>query len=400
MKKITLLMLVVFTITLQGQNKLLSSVREYLDGNNVWQNGQGTNYEYDGNNNLISETKFNFWQSNAWQNESKTIYTYNASNKVTVEIYQNWNSTTNKLENKDKTLNTYTNGNRTESIYQTWNISSTSWVNTDKQVLTFNSNNKPYSGFFYTWDGSQWVLANRPTVTYNSNNKPTSILFEKWDGSQWVNENKRLLSYNVNNHVITDKGASWDDFNSTWKLTHQTDYVYDANSNVTSETYTDANDNTQNYKNEYTFDTSSLMSSFINPFKDKTGLDYFDHDFYFVNKALGFNEFSYNATTKTYNIKNKTTYNYNSAIVLANEKFDTENTTISVYPNPTKNQINFQFPNNQIAESIIILDITGKIMLTQSNSSNQVDVTQLANGMYIIKASSEGKIFTNKFIKE
>ncbi len=149
-----------------------------------------------------------------------------------------------------------------------------------------------------------------------------------------------------------------------------------------------------------TYDTSSLMSSFANPFKDKTGFDYLAEDFPFVNKVLVENEFNYDANTSSYSNSGRTTYNYNSAILLATEKFDTENAAISVYPNPTKNQVNFQFPNNQMAESIIILDITGKIMLTQSNNSNQVDVSQLANGMYIIKANSEGKIFTNKFIKE
>ena len=394
-------MLIVFSITSQGQNKLLSQVQQYYDsGNNVWHDNTGSNYEYDSNNNLISETRLNFWQSNAWKISSKESYTYNASNKVIEQIYQNWNTTTNKLENQERRLNTYTNGNRTECIFQTWNTSSSSWVYTEKQVLTFNSNNKPDGGLFYDWDGSQWVLANRPIVTYNSNNKPTSILFEKWDGSQWVNSEKRLLSYNVNNHVTTDKGASWDDFNSTWKLTHQTDHVYDANSNVTSETYTDANDHTQNYKDEYTFDTSSLMSSFVNPFNDKDGLDYFDHDFYFVNKALSYNEFYYNTSTNTY-VKNRiTTYNYDSAIVLATEKYEIAKATISVFPNPTKDVLTIQNASNNAIDKVIVTDISGKIILQQNQNTNQVDVQNLAKGMYILQAFSGKEKFTSKFIKE
>lgn len=401
MKKITLLMLVVLTITSQAQNKLLSSITQYTDSNGIFVDNYGSNYEYDSNNNLIAETSIYFNQSESkWEVSSKQIYTYNASNKVTEIIYQNWNSTTNKLENKDKTLNTYTNGNRTESIYQTWNTSSSIWENSEKQVLTFNSNNKPDTGLFYKWVNAQWSVDSRATVAYNTNNKLISVIEESWTNSQFVNSSKTLLSYNSNNQVITERRASWDDFNSIWTVNEQTSYVLDATGNRTSETYTNVSDNTQNRKTEYNYDTSSLMTGFSNPFKNKDGLDYLFQDYPFVNKVLSYNDFTYNTSLQTYYNNSKTTYNYNSAIVLANEKFDTENATISVYPNPTKNQINFQFPNNQMAESIIILDITGKIMLTQSNSSNQVDVSQLSNGMYIIKANSEGKIFTNKFIKE
>ena len=79
MKKITLLMLLIFitTITLHGQNKLLSSTKENYNGGN-WQNSYGTNYEYDSNNNLISETELS-WNSfsSVWENTSKTTYIYN-----------------------------------------------------------------------------------------------------------------------------------------------------------------------------------------------------------------------------------------------------------------------------------------------------------------------------------
>jgi hypothetical protein len=400
MKKITLFMLIVFTITSQGQNKLLSKVQQYYDNNNnVWFDNTGSNYEYDGNNNLISETTLNFAQSQAWKNVGKTIYTYNASNKVTVQIDQNWNATNNTFENSYKTLKTYTNGNRTESIFQTWNTSSSTWVNTEKQDLTFNSNNKPDGGLFYTWDGTQWVQSVRFTVTYNANNKVTSILAEKWDDFNgiWTNSGKEVVTYNLNNNITSDKSASW--VSGSWKLTEQTDYIVDANGNPTSETYTNVTDNTKNSKTETIYDTTSLMSSFANPFKDTDGTSYLTHDPY-VNKALSYSEFYYNTSTSTY-VKNRiTTYNYNTSIVLANEKYEIAKATISVFPNPTKDVLTIQNTSNNTIDKVIVTDISGKIILQQNQNTNQVDVQNLAKGMYILQAFSGKEKFTSKFVKE
>ena len=372
-----------------GQNKLLSSVTQYLDGNNVWQNGQGSNYEYDSNNNLISETNLSFWENNAWKISSKVSYTYNASNKVTVDIYQNWNATTNKLENSDKRLNTYTNGNITESIIQNWNTSNSSWTNSRKNTLTWNSKNMPESGLFYNWDGSQWAPATRLTITNNANNKITSLLFEKWDGANWVNSEKDLRTYNGNNQLITDREASWDDFSANWKVTNQTDYILDANGNVTSETYTNASDNTQNNIRNYTYDTSSLMSSFANPFNDKDGTDYLSQNPH-VNKVLGYTNSKYGTTT----------YNYSNTIVLGTEKNEIAKATISVFPNPAKDFLTIQNASNNKIDKVIVTDISGKTILQQNHNTNQVDVQNLAKGMYILQAFSGKEKFTSKFIKE
>ena len=74
--------------------------------------------------------------------------------------------------------------------------------------------------------------------------------------------------------------------------------------------------------------------------------------------------------------------------------------TISVFPNPTRDIVNIQPPNNVSIDKITITDLAGKIVLTQTTNTNQVDVAHLANGMYIIEAvSGEGK-FTSKFIKD
>ena len=94
-----------------------------------------------------------------------------------------------------------------------------------------------------------------------------------------------------------------------------------------------------NDKTEYIYDFSSFMSNFIHPFNDKTGFDYFIVDFPYVNKLLSTNGFIFNSLTNSFEINNKTTYNYDNAIVLSNEQFEIENKKIIAFPNPAKSYI-------------------------------------------------------------
>jgi hypothetical protein len=44
--------------------------------------------------------------------------------------------------------------------------------------------------------------------------------------------------------------------------------------------------------------------------------------------------------------------------------------------------------------------LTGKIILEQTQNKNQINVKNLANGMYFLQATIDGKTITKKFIKQ
>lgn len=394
MKKISLLLLIVFiTISIQAQNKLLSSIDEYYNGA-LWVNGGGSNYEYDSNNNLIAETYYS-WNTGNWEISDKATYTYNANNKITYALYQVWNPATNTFENFDRDTYAYTNGKITEIGYDRWVNSN--WVNDDKSVISYNISNLPESAIFYNWDGSQWVNQSRATLTYSPTNKVISEVDEEWINSQWVNDYKTLYTYDSNNKIITTKSASWDEFNSIWVESDQTDYELDATGNRIRETnfY-----NFSGFKNEYTYDTSMLMSSFANPFEDKTGFDYLFEDYPFVNKVLLSNGFSYNSNTSSYENTSRTTYNYANSITLGTETLQLATAAITIFPNPTKDYLSIQNQSNTEIDKVTVTDMTGKIILQQNKKSNQVDVQNFAKGMYLLQVFSGDKKWQSKFLKE
>lgn len=76
-----------------------------------------------------------------------------------------------------------------------------------------------------------------------------------------------------------------------------------------------------------------------------------------------------------------------------------ETSKISLFPNPVKDILTIQNPENLNIDKITITDLTGKKVLEQNNNATSVNVENLQNGMYLLKIISEGKIGTSKFIK-
>jgi len=83
---------------------------------------------------------------------------------------------------------------------------------------------------------------------------------------------------------------------------------------------------------------------------------------------------------------------------LSNIVFEKEN--FIFYPNPVKKILYLKTTDKIAIDHLRILDISGKIIFEQTQNTSQINLEQLANGMYIIQAFSGEEQFTSKFIKE
>lgn len=79
---------------------------------------------------------------------------------------------------------------------------------------------------------------------------------------------------------------------------------------------------------------------------------------------------------------------------------DTSVSKLSFYPNPTKDILNID--NAVDIENIIIYDLSGKKVLTQTFNSKKgsVDVSSLAKGSYMVRVASKNGARTIKIIKD
>jgi len=81
---------------------------------------------------------------------------------------------------------------------------------------------------------------------------------------------------------------------------------------------------------------------------------------------------------------------------------DFESDSLSLYPNPTKNVLNYSVPEELVLKSIVISDVTGKTIMSNSADfySSQIDVSSLSSGIYFITFNTENKTLTKKFVKQ
>lgn len=74
--------------------------------------------------------------------------------------------------------------------------------------------------------------------------------------------------------------------------------------------------------------------------------------------------------------------------------------TISIFPNPIKDILTIQNPLNISIEKMTITDLSGKKIMEQNGTTNQINVSKLSEGMYLLQITSEEKNSTTKFIKQ
>ena len=77
-----------------------------------------------------------------------------------------------------------------------------------------------------------------------------------------------------------------------------------------------------------------------------------------------------------------------------------EKPAIIIYPNPVCDVLQIQTPNNTIISKTKIIDITGKVVLEQTQNSNSINVENFSKGTYVLEAYSGADKYTSKFVKE
>jgi hypothetical protein len=77
--------------------------------------------------------------------------------------------------------------------------------------------------------------------------------------------------------------------------------------------------------------------------------------------------------------------------------FDPNFRAISVFPNPTTGQVSLR---GATAHRIDVYDHTGRLVATQLDRSNEVDLVGFAAGVYLLKIHSDERVYSAKVVKE
>ena len=125
-----------------------------------------------------------------------------------------------------------------------------------------------------------------------------------------------------------------------------------------------------------------------------------------------FRSFSYQSNLNTFGSKvsqiinwynnNAIPSNYEMVLTSTNQNFNDNNLEFDVYPNPTKNQVNIKSSKNVKEGIITISDIQGKSLISKiiKDSNSNVDISELSNGIYILKIQTEFGLSVKQIVKQ
>ncbi|MFT7285395.1 T9SS type A sorting domain-containing protein, partial [Nonlabens sp.] len=87
---------------------------------------------------------------------------------------------------------------------------------------------------------------------------------------------------------------------------------------------------------------------------------------------------------------------YQNTLGIAGE--DENKVNLKAYPNPATDTLHIE--TTQIMDKVEVFDLAGKLIFSESQQTNRLDVTKLKAGLYILKVYSAGIVVNRKFVKE
>lgn len=91
---------------------------------------------------------------------------------------------------------------------------------------------------------------------------------------------------------------------------------------------------------------------------------------------------------------------FTSALTLGTSTFETVANTISFYPNPANNILTIDNKNNTTINSISIADTNGRDVFETKNVTSTINISDLSNGIYFVRLTTDAGNVTKKLIKE
>ena len=329
---------------------------------------------YDGNNNEIQRT-YRFFNTATTQFDTTAViyYEYNASSKLIKETYK---TATNGITS-NYSLKTYSydaSGNLINFLEQRW--ASNTWTDYSRDTYTYTAQNLVATRTNERYTSGNWNIQNRYSYTYNSAGVQTLNLIEGWTGSSWFN-NMRFRNTVDGNNRITENIQEYYSLSGKWVPNTKRIYQYDASGNRISDLQLTFVITVQPDSGEFAYDKETTNVYDANNNIIKT---------YAIELSGWVPVITLRDTTLRYEYQYEQ-YN-NTTLISPNNEL-----TIDIYPNPT--HANVLYIKNNKPSSYFIMNYEGKIILEGVLINQDLDISSLPSGYYLIQMDNK----TAKFIK-
>ncbi len=391
--------------------------QEYFwdENTNGWRLGYNHAYTYNTSGLMIEDLMTEANNSNF----SKFVTVYDSHNRITENLQYYWENSAWLLYSGYKTSYTYANDKVTEIVYQTYNMGT--WEQTDKEVYNYNTLGNLAEIIEYEREGNTWEVDEKIVVGYNQgSNQPISFTYQEWENNAWVNTERDidLVWHDFNNVDLTDF--------EEWNLSGYTyqEWVNGAWVNVDRETTT--------YQANGSFvllDQDWENGAWVND--GRTTVTYDDKGYFTLDQEEEWQDGNWVITygmkaTNTYNTSNDLTeviyqtwsaepgsgsggsYKNDYRFVYTNfqnvlsSREELSPLAALVYPNPTVDDLNVKLEKAAIA-TVKVMSLSGQTLLnttlTKALEGEQISLSTLPAGTYILQIQSRSGVRTQKIVK-
>ena len=294
----------------------------------------------------------------------------------------------------------------------------------EKYEMSYNEQGLLSETKRYINENDNWILDEKTTTGYDSNGNPTVVIdYDRTGSGEWEYDEKTEYTFNGDQLVVAIE-SEWNSISNRWVEKEKTNYSYDASGNCTEYiTYEKASDNSWKWtvRAENTFDNNHNL----------TQIRYYDFD---ENEPTGeaLSEEDHVTYDPRVTTKNLALSSYSRFLLLENEVYTMNNLPLymehqtygsspaeyfsrffylnmtqvgeqsdnglQLWPNPVQEVLSLGAEN---LRQVAIFTIDGKEVMLVTDGFDAIEVSQLASGCYLLKATlNDGSVATQKFIKQ
>jgi len=345
-----------------------------------------------------------------WKPATRTDIFYDLFGNVAHRERSNWSKDVSDWVFSSKSVYTYTNQNSLLLLEQyQWDLPNNIWVPGSRLENTYDENQNKILQLYSLWDPSlnQFVFEYKSTNEFNPESNEEWITDSEWNQelNLWIPKIKQIHSYDTEGKIVTLITGSWNQGLETWSFYRKVEYGYDAFDNLNLLTEYQWNSTSQAWdfpaltKIELTYDEYDRISSYISYNKD-FGASFWiaGYQYTYVYDDNGqvkeYASLRWKENQQQWEGINRLVHFYGSGQVGTNEQI-ASTPKIAFFPNPASEIIYFTAP---IPAHSWIEDMSGKIIKI-SNSQEQIDISHLPSGIYLLRVATGEGTSTHKMVK-
>ncbi len=318
--------------------------------------------------------------SNVWENYRKGEYVRDANDEIIVFTY--FVVDPNTLEWVPDYKFDYTfdaNGNRIQSLQSNWNTATSTFDQYLKWEYNFDTDNVLIDQYESIWNvnNNDWGNVQYSEYIYDSDGKLIEEIIQFWLLNTYTNNSKRIYEYDMEENLIKTTYQNWDPVFLTWVNNIKIDYIF-VNDIVVA---------------QYQYIWAELPSGFD---WANQKLTQFSHD---GNGNITQELFSeYNFDNEMWEEIRRWVYFFSDFDTPTETPEDTNITCYLQNPIRTGELINCQDLNQSKNYSLMLFDISGKLLL-EKNFQGNIEIglpSFFESGLYFMNMMEEGRLVLKK----